>query len=246
MADAAHHKVAKGGKAMLQSSAFSDPGDLMTRSLRNIVFLALTGIVAAPLAMAPVESAEATSLAPLTLDQMTDASVAIVHGKVTRIWTEASAEGWIWTRAEVQITEVIKGVDLGDSIVVDVPGGMLGDELTNVEKMARFDIDEDVVLFLDQIRQGTRWTTVGGFTGKYTLRRPADEDRLVAIQFTLPTEEVYDARFLPVPAKSARFYADDLMARIQTHLDAGWDGKAIPGASLTDLQIRNTAERRHR
>ena len=232
---------------MLWSTAFPEWGSLMTRSFRNILFLALTGLaVAAPLALAPVETAHATSLAPLTLDQMTDASVAIVHGKVTRVWTEAAADGWIWTRAEVQVTEVVKGVDIGSTLIVDVPGGALGDEITNVEKMARFGVDEEVVLFLDQIRQGTRWTTVGGFTGKYTLRRPADEDRMVAIQFTLPTEEVYDARFLPVPEMAKRVYADDLMAQIQRRLDAGWDGKPIPGASSSDLQVRNTAERRHR
>ena len=71
--------------------------------------VALLGLSAAP--------ASATSMVQLTTNQLIDASESIVRGTVVEVWTELDEQGAVWTRAQVDVTEVLKG-DAGQSAVI--------------------------------------------------------------------------------------------------------------------------------
>lgn len=211
--------------------------------MNRLVRLALSLVLATGFVQG---TARATTLSPLTVEQLTDASTWIVEGTVLSVWAEVDENGQIWTRARVRVDTVHKGVRLPDTVVVDTLGGTLGQVHAPMEAAPRFSPDEPVLLFLSEIDHGRRLTTVDMMLGKYTIRRPAGERRLIAQQFDVPEELPYDHRFLPYPAPDRRIYLDDLLGRIEGRLDIGWQGEKIPGISAAQLTEINTPERRLR
>ncbi len=176
------------------------------------VALLVTTAVAPP-------SAEATSFAPLTIEQFTDASTWIVEGEVQRIWTDIDDRGLVWTHSEVALSTVHKGLSVPDSLVVDSLGGRVGDYVTHVPGQAVFSQGESVFLFLDAT--GDHLVPVSKFLGKFTLRRATGETRQHAMNWHPSPGEIFDHRFLPHPAPEHRLYADDLRERVQQRLDRG-------------------------
>lgn len=217
---------------------------IRTNLLRALVAGALLGL-GAPI-VAPIPTAHATTIAPLTIEQMTDGATWIVRGVVTETWTEIDTRGHVWTRARVQVGDVLKGPEATTELIVDTLGGEYAGETTWVEGAARFSADEEVLMFLDTIRHGERLTPLGMFTGKYTIRRAPGDERRYAQRYPVNPRLAYDARFLPHPDAADRVYVDDLEARIQAHLAAEWDGKPIAGLPVEKLQVINTPDRRHR
>lgn len=212
---------------------------MMRRSLAGFL-LALALAVAAP-----EEDARATTLAPLTVEQMTDAATYIVRGRIESVWTELDDEGIIWTRALVDVSEVRKGPDTPDSVVVDSPGGRLGAQRTVMPSSARFSEGEDLLLFLADIDHGRRLTPVGMFLGKYTVRRAPGATRHHVVRYNR-TDEAFDHRFLAHPPEEERVYLDEVLDRVETRLDGGWGGEPVPGIAPEKLREINTPERRFR
>jgi hypothetical protein len=202
--------------------------------------LGLALAVAAALAPA----ARATTFAPLTLEQFTDASTWIVEGEVQEVWTELDPEsGLVWTRARITVTETHKGPSRPAELVVDSAGGEFGVYSMHIPGMARFSVDEDVFLFLDEIAGG-RLVPISKFAGKYTVRRAPGETRQHVMTWHGITGDTFDARFLPHPDPEHRVYLDEIREQVQGRLDRGWEGAAIPGISPQRLQMINTLERR--
>ncbi|MEZ4239249.1 MAG: hypothetical protein R3F59_24465 [Myxococcota bacterium] len=194
-------------------------------------------------ALVPVE-ADATSFAPMSIEQFTDASTWIVEGQVEEVWTELDAEsGLVWTRARVHVTETHKGPSRPDELIVDSAGGTFGAYEMNIPGRAQFSVGEDIFVFLDEVAGG-RLVPVSSFEGKYTIRRAPGETRQHVMTWQGITGDVYDARFLPHPSPEHRLYLDDLRAEVQERLDHGWDGQPIPGLSVDRLRTINTIERR--
>lgn len=192
--------------------------------------------------MAP-ETASATTFANLSIEQFTDASTWIVEGNVTRVWTEADTErGYIWTRAEVQLSSVHKGPSAPKTIVVDSLGGEHDGIVMTVPGQAVFSTGESVFLFLDEV--GDRKVPVSKFQGKLTVRRAPGERISHAMRWHASDTESYDHRFLPHPPADQRIYLDSLREQVQRRLDVGWDGQPVPGLSRERLQQVNTLERR--
>lgn len=217
---------------------------IRTQLMRALVAGALLGL-GAPI-VAPIQAAHATSIVPLTTEQMTDGATWIVRGVVTETWTEIDTAGRVWTRARVQITDTLKGPGSPAELVVDTMGGEFGGETTWVEGAARFSDTEEVLLFLDTIRHGERLTPLGMHTGKYTIRRAPGDDRRYAQRYPVDPKMKFDARFLPHPAAQDRVYVDDLEARIEAQLEKGWDGKPFAALPVDKLEAINTPDRRHR
>ena len=190
-------------------------------------------------------TASATSVAPLTVEQVTDASTYIVRGTVGHVWTATDDHGMVWTYAKVAVSQVLKGPDSPSELVVRSPGGTQGDVTTVVSGVARYSETEDVLLFLDQNNSG-QLGTVGLGLGKYTVRRAPGETRKYVAQYRMATDVAYDSRFMPHPAPQYRQDLDTLLDRVESRVQAGWDGKPIPGMSLDALQRVNTLERRSR
>jgi hypothetical protein len=200
--------------------------------------------------LAPLSSpltANATSIADLTTAQMTDAAIYIVEGTVDRVWTEVDNRGLVWTRAHVVVSTTHKGVDAPTELIVDSMGGIHSDgSATNMPSSARFSDGEDVFLFLDSIKEGTRLVPIANFHGKYTVRRAPGTDEKIVQRWHSTNFTHYDGRFLPFPAASDRTYHTDLLSDVNVRLDTGWDGASIPGISNAELLEINTPERRKR
>lgn len=200
-------------------------------------------LLAAALALTAIPRAEATSIAPITQDQMTDASTYIVRGRVADVWTEVDERGYLWTRAGIEVSHTFKGPDTPDYLVVDSMGGTLGERRMVVPASARFSEGEDVVLFLTEIDFGRKLTPVGMFLGKFNVRRAPGETRSYVLQWTTDDAK-YDGQFLPHPIAEKRRYLDDLESQVEARLATGWDGAPIPGLTEDKLREINTPDRR--
>lgn len=210
---------------------------MIRNSLARSLVLAALSIT--PLWLALPETAQATTIADLSVEQMTDGSTYIVRGTVTRVWVETDAKGQDWTRAELAVSHTFKGPDSPDTLIID----SIGSSEQPYFSMARYSEGEEMLVFLDTVAGG-RFTPVAANHGKLTLRRPPNEDRKIAVRYEVNPSTRYDARFLPVPPRADWQFADDIEAQISARVAAGWDGKAVPGASLEKLRSLNTPERR--
>lgn len=197
-------------------------------------------VIVAALAVATMAPASATTVAPLTVDQMTDASDLVVRGTVESIWVDEDDVGILWTRALVHVDAPIKGrVDAGDYVTVEAAGGTLGSRSTLVSGSARYSVGEEAVLFLSSKPMKGVYGTVGMSLGKFTVRpHPLDGTPLV-VRFAPSQEKPYDARFIPVPSSAEQVTLSALESSIRTRAQLGWDGKPIPGISAERLGTIN-------
>lgn len=205
-------------------------------------FLRIVGLAALIAGIPSI--AKATSLVPMTVEQMTDASDLIVRGVVEDVRLEVAINGHINTVAEVRVTEAIKGgVDVGDYVSVVSPGGgspELG--MMDVPGVARFSVDEDTLLFLWSRPDLETYGTVGLAMGKYTVKQnPTDGSKMI-VRFTTSYRDTYDARFIPNPPSAERVSLDTMQDRVKARIDLGWDGKAIPGVTVEHLRQINRVQ----
>ena len=201
------------------------------RNLTLAALLAAAGWVSIP------QDADATDFAPVSIEQMVDASNIVIRGTVQRVWAEKDANGKIWTRAEVSVTETFKG-SVSGTIIVDSLGGTHGDQHAGVWGMSRFSANEDTLIFVENLDNG-RMSPFGMFNGKYTIRRAARDTQHHVMKWHGNPAEPFDHRFLPHPAPEKRVYLDDMVDRIEARVTAGWDGKPVPGVSMEKLRNIN-------
>ncbi len=216
----------------------------MRKSGFSMILLAALLGVASPWVL-PIGVAHATTVAPLSVEQLTDASTYIVRGQVAAVWVVRDAEGRVWTRVKVAVVRTFKGPDSPAELVIETLGGVDGEVSTLAFGAPRFSESEEVLLFVSQNRSG-RLGIVGWSAGKYNLRRAPGERRLYAATVELDPRAHYDGRFLPHPEPQHRMYVEDLESRISARLQLGWDGRPIPGIDPVTLQQINTPDRRIR
>lgn len=189
--------------------------------------------------------ARATTFAQMSTDMFVDASTYIVRGTVLKVWTEADDRGLIWTRATVQVSDVMKGPDEPTEVVIDSLGGELNGELLTVPGQAKFSVGEEAVFFLAESGPGhSRLVPVSKYLGVRIIRRAPGELVPYTLTYQSPPKETFDARFLPHLELDRRFYLADLVNRIDARLATGWHGEAIPGLSPERLAVINAPERR--
>jgi len=185
--------------------------------------------------------AMATTMIELTTNQMVDLSNAIVRGVVTEIWTEEDDNGVVWTRAQIEVSQTLKGDTNKSVYIVDQIGGTFGGSVTKVGGTARFSPGEEGIFFLETIGNG-RTITVGLSQGKFTARMDPYSQELIAQRFAPPPRQKYDHRFIPLPKEENRLLLSDLIDQIENRVEQGWDGKPITGASMKRLQKINARE----
>lgn len=197
-------------------------------------------VIVAALAVATVSPASATTVAPLTLDQMTDASDLVVRGTVESVWVEEDARGYAWTRAEVRVDASFKGnADVGDYVTVEAAGGTLAGRTTLVPGSARYSVGEETVLFLTDKPSKGVYGTVGMGVGKFTVRPHPLDGTPIVMRFVLAQDKAYDARFLPLPPAEQQVTLAAIENGVRTRATLGWDGQAIPGISNDRLRTIN-------
>jgi len=198
-------------------------------------------VLALATAVAVPRDARATSLIEYTTEQMVDASDLVVHGTVVEVWTEPDERGRVWTRAQIDVLRVLKGDADLDSVVVDQIGGTWSGQATLVYSAARFDVGEELVVFLQRVG-GDRLVPTGYYLSKYTVRLdPYARQEIVQRNSVPPTRE-YDHRFLPLPPAEKRVSLTDFEDRIAARVAEGWDGQPIPGISQGRLERINGAQ----
>ena len=198
-------------------------------SLRTTLVCVLAASLAA-------RDAGATSLVKLSTEQLTDAADSIVKGTVAAVWTDLDAKGRCWTRARVDVDRTLKGSP-GEEVVVSQLGGVCGGFAARVESTARFSVGEEAYFFLEELNGYTG--VVGLVQGKFTLRMDPTVRREIVMRYTVPSDQPYDARFLPLPPAEQRIAATDFEHTVVDRVALGWDGNSIPGTSNERLQRIN-------
>jgi hypothetical protein len=184
----------------------------------------------------------ATTMIPLTVEQMVDVSSTVIRGTVTEVWTEPDPTSKsVWTYAQVEVDKVLKGSTYTDVLVLEQPGGLWGTSETIVEGVARFSVGEEGYFFVEQLASG-RSVPAGMFQGKYNIVfDPYSRDEL-AVRFPVHPKRDFDHRFIPLPPEKQRLSVSSFEDQIKTFVADGWDGKAIPGVSLERLEKINVKQ----
>ena len=143
-------------------------------AIRIVLSVFLVGLVAS--------SAGATTLVRMSLEQLAQASTDIVRGHVasqeTR-WNETNTQ--IVTFTTIAVQQRMKG-RAPATVVVEQPGGTVGNIRSRVPGTVRFHPGEDYVLFLEPARpNSSRHLVVGMMQGAYRIYRDAttNEERLI-------------------------------------------------------------------
>ena len=185
-----------------------------------------------------VAPAAATTIVPLTVDQMTDAADAVVRGTVTDVWT-VKVDRYVWTRAELEIERVYKGQIESETITLESMGGTYDGQVQVTPGAARYSVGEEVFAFVTTHPSRGTWGTVAMSHGKFTVRQnPADATDMV-VRFTVPHDQAYDARFVPAPPRDQRVSLSSIEAAVLARVELGWDGQPIPGISNEKLRSIN-------
>ena len=97
-----------------------------------------------------ISTTASAMLLKLDLRSLTKQSLAIVLGRVMDVRAEEKgASGAIYTYATIAVDRYLKGETSASKILVEVPGGVVGDLGLWVSDMPRFAEGEEVLLFLE-------------------------------------------------------------------------------------------------
>ena len=119
--------------------------------------------------VAGAAGAEATIVEALTLSRALELCSDVVTGQVVDSHSLMESNGVIYTETSVRVDEALHGPGAPDGIVVVRElGGVVGSIGMTVEGVARFELGERVLLFLEPAGESAR-RTVGLYQGAYTL-----------------------------------------------------------------------------
>lgn len=115
----------------------------------------------------------ATTLVQMSLEQLSEASTAIVRGRVVNqetLWNESHTE--IMTYTTLAIESVLKGQP-SSTVVVEQLGGTIGHYAEHVSGTVHFRADVSYVLFLEPAGNTGRYLVVGMSEGAYRIYQDA-------------------------------------------------------------------------
>lgn len=113
----------------------------------------------------------------MSLEEVVDASAAIVHGHVVRTWSAWDEDHrYIWTHYEVQVMDKLKGTANG-TIVISEPGGAVGETELQVVGTPKYEVGEEVVLFAEETPIGLL-RTCGWGQGKFKVTRTRETGKV--------------------------------------------------------------------
>jgi hypothetical protein len=103
---------------------------------------------------------------PLSIESLTRQADVILHGTVLNKTCQRDASGRIYTRIEINVTDVWKGAIAGNPLTIVHGGGVLGDRQAVVSGQVSYDVGEEVVAFLVRNQRG-EGVTLGLMQGKF-------------------------------------------------------------------------------
>ena len=179
--------------------------------------------------------AYATTMVPLSLNQLVDAADEVVKGQVTEVWTEPDQKtGMIWTYAQVEVSKTLKG-EPGPVVILEQPGGKWGSKEARIEGVARFSVGEEGYFFVEHLASG-RNVSVGMSQGKFNIIMDPYQRKEIAVRFPVHIENTFDHRFIPLPLPKQRTTTADFELSVLNRVQKGWDGHPIPGTSSSRLE----------
>jgi hypothetical protein len=133
----------------------------MPRAFRAaLAVLAVSAVTTAP--------AFASTVTSMTTETLVRLSPVIVRGQVESLTATADAQGNPQTWVTIRIDEALKGAAGRERIAVSLPGGRVGDYLTQVYGTPRFRSGERVLVFATPTKAGLL-TVTGLFQGKFSV-----------------------------------------------------------------------------
>jgi hypothetical protein len=107
---------------------------------------------------------------PLSIESLTKQADVVLQGTVLSKTCQRDPAGRIYTRVELQVTELWKGAVPGSPFVIVRGGGVLGERQSVVAGQVQYDIGEEVVVFLVRNGRG-EGVTLGLMQGKFHIWR---------------------------------------------------------------------------
>ena len=109
-------------------------------------------------------------------EELTRESGVVIRGEVANVEAQWSEDGkTIITRANIMITDTLKGETISNMITVEYEGGEIGDIGLRVSDVSPLKTGEDVILFLNKSAEsrkiGDVHNIVGRAQGKYTISK---------------------------------------------------------------------------
>ena len=144
-----------------------------TRRMRRSAFIAL-------LIALLVASVDATTVVPLSFEQLVSESSSVVYGRVSEVRSQWTADRrFIESVVSIDVIKGIKG-GAGDSISFTVPGGQVGRYLNVIPGAPTFMAGDLAVFFLTA--HGARLPVTTGLTqGIYRVRQDASSGALLVM-----------------------------------------------------------------
>ena len=109
-------------------------------------------------------------------EELTRESGLVIRGEVAEVKAQWSEDGKkIITRANIIITDILKGETISNMITVEYEGGEIGEIGLRVSDVSPLKTGEDVILFLNKSAEGRKMgdvhNIVGKAQGKYTISK---------------------------------------------------------------------------
>jgi hypothetical protein len=114
-------------------------------------------------------------MTPLRTETLTRESSVVLRGEVAAVTSHWSSDrSVIFTRAAVRIYNVIRGQMAGTTVVVEYPGGKVGEMGMGISDQPQMRVGEQVLLFLKPGKSFGKWNgqvyrIVGAGQGKYSI-----------------------------------------------------------------------------
>jgi hypothetical protein len=131
---------------------------------RELILMVLTFVLASSL--------RAIQFTPLSIEQMTRESALVVQAIVLSKSCQRDSAGRIFTKVELEVTEVWKGALSKNHLAVVHGGGILGDRKATVSGQVEYGLGEEVVVFL-VLNHRDEGVTVGLAQGKFHIKQEA-------------------------------------------------------------------------
>ena len=141
----------------------------------------LTGCLALLVAICSASAARATTIERMTLEKMSRTAKVIVRARCLGNSTNRDA-GEIWTFTDFTVEEVWRGAAPAQ-ITVRLLGGRAGNLTSSVSGVPRFQVGEEVLLFLEPTPRGD-FSVVSWEQGTFRVRRDSATGRENATQDT--------------------------------------------------------------
>ncbi len=217
----------------LETGSWTRKGRMATR----VVFVVfLTGLLV---------PASATTLVRMSLEQLSQASTAIVRGRVASQesrWNDAHTQ--IVTLTTIAVGQRFKG-QVSDTVVVEQLGGTVGNIRSRVAGVVRFHQGEDYVLFLEPAGVNpARHLVVGMMQGAYRIYRDAttNEERVIRPVSASAEHDQVDATEQAAPAAEPPAGAETVpFGRFREQLSAAMTVRLlIPSGTSIPLTVQST------